>query len=118
MADRPERLQRGTRPLSGWWVLAIPGSFAAVLGAVALEVAGGMNANSSLPSWAHLDPLAWPPWARVLWWLGVALAAATFRAGLHKVGMGSRRLADVPTVGPFVAFAVGIAWGADWATWH
>ncbi len=77
-----------------------------------------MNANSSLPSWAHLDPLAWPPWARVLWWLGVALAAATFRAGLHKVGMGSRHLADLLTVGPFVAFAVGIAWGADWATWH
>jgi hypothetical protein len=86
--------------------------------AVALEVAGGANANSTVRGWAHLVPLGWPQWLRVAWWLGVGGAAATFRVGLRRVGMPTRRLVDAATIAPFLAFAVGIALGADWATWH
>lgn len=104
--------------LSAWWLLALPCSALLVFAAIVLEVAAGETANSALPAWAHLVPLAWPQWARVLWWLGVAAAAATFRAGLHRIGMRTRRLGDVVAVGPFLVFAAGIAMGADWATWH
>jgi len=100
------------------WLIVLPVSALFVIGAVALEITGGANANSPVPSWAHLVPLAWPQWVRVLWWLGVATAAGTFRRGLRRVGMPGRRVVDVVAVLPFVAFAAGIAFGAAWATWH
>jgi hypothetical protein len=88
------------------------------MAAVVLEITGGANANSPVSGWAHLVPLSWPQWARVAWWLVVAGAAAVFRLGLRRVGMPARRLADAVAVAPFLAFAGGIAVGAEWATWH
>jgi hypothetical protein len=104
--------------LGRWWLLALPGAALFVIAAVVLEVTGGANANSPVPSWAHLVPLGWPQWVRVVWWLSVAGAAAVFRVGLRRFGMPARRLGDVVAVAPFLAFAAGIALGADWATWH
>ncbi len=100
------------------WLIAVPVSALFVIGAVALEITGGVNANSPVPSWAHLVPLVWPQWVRVLWWLCVAAAAGIFRVGLHRVGLPGRRVVDLLAVLPFVAFAAGIAFSADWATWH
>lgn len=118
-ATRPRRegLGAAAHPHAGWLV-ALPASAALVVVAVVLEITGGANANSPVPGWAHLVPLAWPQWVRVLWWILVAAAAATFRAGLRRVGLPARRGVDVVAVGPFLAFAAGIAAGADWATWH
>ena len=108
VADRPAQ----------WWLMALPGSALFVVAAVVLEVTGGASANSPVPSWAHVVPLGWPQWVRVLWWLGVAAAAATFRLGLRRIGMPTRRVGDAIAVAPFLAFAAGVALGADWATWH
>lgn len=96
----------------------MPSSLLFVGAAVGLEVAAGGSANSAVPGWAHLVPLAWPPAARVLWWLAVAAAALTFRVGLRRVGIPTHRFADVFSVAPFLVFAAGIGMGADWATWH
>lgn len=103
---------------SRWWLLALPFSALFSASAVTLEVAAGRRANSDAPSWGHLVPLAWSPTARVVWWLAVAAAALVFRVGLRKLGMPTNRSVDVLTVAPFVAFAAGIAVGADWGTWH
>ena len=70
----PRALGDGEADRPAWWLLALPCSALFVFAAVVLEVAGGANANSPLPAWAHLVPLAWPQWARVLGWLGVAAA--------------------------------------------
>lgn len=101
-----------------WWLVALPGSALFVMAAVILEAAGGANANSPVTGWSHLVPLGWPQALRVVWWLCVGGAAAAFRLGLRRVGMPARRLGDVIAVAPFLAFAAGIAGGADWATWH
>lgn len=89
-----------------------------VILAVVLEVLGGSHANSPLPSWAEFVPLSWPPVARVFWWLGVAASAAGFRLGLHRLGIAQRPLIVLASILPFLAFAVGIASGASWSTWH
>ncbi|MGQ0618282.1 MAG: hypothetical protein ACT4PW_15060 [Acidimicrobiia bacterium] len=88
------------------------------MGAVVLEVLSSGYANSEVPGWAHWVPLAWPQPLRVVWWLSVAVAAAGFRWSLAQVGLRTSRVVTVLTVGPFLAFAVGIGAGADWATWH
>lgn len=114
-----EPITTGSTPRTGLpWVMALVGAPVLVIGAVILEITGGANASSPVPSWAHVVPLAWPQWARVAWWLAVAGAAAAFRAGLRRAGMPTRRSGDAVAVLPFVAFAGGIAVGADWATWH
>jgi hypothetical protein len=89
-----------------------------VVAAVVLEVLGGMGANSPLPSWAHVVPLAWPQAARVAWWIAVAAAAGMFRLGLHRLGVRQRPVVVVVSVAPFLVFATGIALGASWATFH
>lgn len=88
------------------------------MGAVALEVVSSSYANSAAPSWAHRVPLAWTQPPRVLWWLAVAAGAAGFRWSLGRLGLRTSRVVTALTVGPFVAFAAGVAIGADWATWH
>lgn len=97
-----------------WALLA--GAF--VLVAVALEVLAGMGANSPVPAWSEAVPLAWPPPARVAWWVAVAGAAGAYRWFLARAGVPQRRAVTVVTVAPFLVFATGIALGADWATWH
>lgn len=94
-------------------------SAAAVLFAVALEVLAGSAANSTVPSWATwVVPLAWPQYVRVVWWLAVAVAALAFRLSLRRLGLRQRSWLVVVSVAPFVIFATGIAFSADWATWH
>lgn len=90
-----------------------------VMAAVLLEVIAGSAANSSVPSWVDgLFPLSWPRAARVGWWLSVAVAALGFRVSLGRLGLARHGLVTAATVGPFVILAAGVAFGADWATWH
>lgn len=105
-------------PGDGWWLLAVAASIAFVLLAIVLELVGGSFANSPVPAWAHVAPIAWPTGLRVLWWLAVAAAAGLFRLGLHRLGHRQRPVIVVASIAPFLVFASGIAAGADWATWH
>lgn len=108
----------GYVPGDGWWLLAVVASITFVATAVVLELAGGSFANSPVPDWAHVVPIAWPTALRVLWWTGVAGAAGMFRLGLHRLGHRQRPALVVASIAPFLVFAWGIAAGADWATWH
>jgi hypothetical protein len=108
----------GYEPGDGWWLLAVVISIAFVALAVVLEVVGGSFANSTVPGWAHVVPIAWPSGLRVLWWMAVAAAAGLFRLGLHRLGIRQRPIVVAGSVLPFLAFAAGIAADADWATWH
>ena len=94
------------------------GSLLFVTTAIVLEVLAGEGAASSTSAAAWFVPLTWPQPVRVGWWLTVATAAAAFRTSLRHLGLPARRSADVATVTPFLLFAGGIAFGADWATWH
>lgn len=101
---------------------ALIGAFLAggfVLLAVALEVVGGLGANSPVPAWAdRVVPLAWPQPVRVAWWLVVASAAGAYRSALGRAGFPQRRTVTALSVVPFVVFAFGVATGSEWATWH
>lgn len=103
---------------AGLWLTVVFLSGFFVLTAVALEVLGGSYANSTLPSWAGIVPLSWPQPARVAWWSSVAVASAGFRLGLHRLGIPQRPVVVAASVLPFVAFAMGVATGASWSTWH
>ncbi len=95
------------------------GCAAFVMTAVVLEAVAGRAANSSVPSWAvGLFPISWPHPARVGWWLAVAAAALGFRLALVRLGLGRHHLVTAFTVLPFVVLAAGVAFSADWATWH
>jgi len=100
------------------WAALLLGSFLFIAAAVTLEVLAGEGAASSTATASPFIPLTWPQPLRVVWWLGAAAAAATFRASLHRLGFPARRPADIVTVVTFLIFATGIAFGADWATWH
>lgn len=100
------------------WFSVVLASFAFVIAAIVLEVIGGLHANSTVPEWAELVPIAWPAPLRVLWWLTVASAAGLFRLGLHRLGFRQRPLVVLTSIIPFVAFAIGIATGSSWSTWH
>ncbi len=103
---------------AGWWLLLAAGSALFVVVAIVLEVLGGSYANSPVPDWAEVVPIAWPRAVRVVWWVGVAAAAAGFRLGAHRLGFRQRPLVVALSVVPFLAFATGIAMGAGWSTWH
>lgn len=99
-----------------WWGL---GAAAFALLAVMAELVASAWANSPAPAWAEaIAPLGWPTAVRVVWWLAVAAATAAFHLGLVKAGEGPRPVIAVLTTGMFVGFAIGIAVGAEWATWH
>ncbi len=98
--------------------IVLIGSLLFVTTAIVLEVLAGEGAASSTSGTPWFVPLTWPQPARVVWWLAVAGSAAAFRMSLRRLGLPARRTADVATVTPFLLFAVGIAAGADWATWH
>lgn len=94
-------------------------SFLFILAAVVVEVVTSAGANSSVPAWAKwVVPIGWPPAVRVVWWLVVVAAALAFRLALSRLGFRQRRIVVVLSVAPFVVFAAGIAFGADWSTWH
>ena len=94
------------------------GSLLFVATAIVLEVLAGEGAASSTSGAPWYVPLTWPQPVRVVWWLAVAGSAAAFRMSLRRLGLPARRSADVATVTPFLLFAGGIAFGADWASWH
>ena len=99
-----------------WWALA--GALFALL-AVALELLGSAYANSPSPGWAQTAiPLAWAPGFRVVWWLAVAGGVGAYHLGRYRAEGVARPVIAVLSVGAFVGFAVGIAFGAEWATWH
>lgn len=107
----------GTLPpvAPAWAWLALAFVFVAVL----LEFIGGQYSNSQVPAVAELlAPIAWPQAVRVLWWLAVAAAAAAFRYGERRVGIRRSPLTIAASVVPFIVFAVGIAFGASFSTWH
>lgn len=87
-------------------------------GAVVAEVVAAQHANSDPVGWAAWFPLTWPVEARVAFWSVVAAAAAGFRWGLHRLGMRQRPLVVVATVAPFALFALGVATGSSFTTWH
>lgn len=113
--SRPVPAERlSARPLVGALLAA-----GFVVGAVMLEVASSLAANSPVPAWAdQAVPLAWPQPARVAWWLAVAGAMYAFRFLLGRAGIPQRRAVVVLSVAPFVIFAAGVGSGAEWATWH
>lgn len=112
-------ISAGTTPAQSvrWFAVALA-SLVLVAGAVLLEIVGGLHANSTVPDWAELVPIAWPAPVRVLWWTSVAVAAGLFRLALHRLGFRQRPVVVVVSIMPFVAFAVGITLGASWSTWH
>lgn len=87
--------------------------------AIVFEIVASTAANSAAPAWVTLVvPLAWPQLLRVAWWLAVAGAALGFHISMRRLGFGQPRPIVFFSVAPFVTFALGIAAGADWATWH
>lgn len=117
----PEGHEAGVDAADGagtWWLVVGGAAALLVMAAVGLELVGGLNANSPLPAWAEVAPIAWPPAARVVWWGAVAAAAGLFRLSLHRCGLRQRPALVVLSVLPFMVFAAGVAIGADWATWH
>ncbi len=103
---------------SGRVGVVLIGSLLFVTTAIVLEVLAGEGAASSTSGAPWIVPLTWPQPVRVAWWLAVAGSAAAFRTSLRRLGLPARRSVDVATVTPFLLFAGGIAFGADWATWH
>lgn len=101
-------------------VIAAIGLALLVIGSVLLEMVAGAAAPGNFEtSWVdRLVPLTWPQPVRVLWWLVIAGAAGTHRYLLDRLA--GRRRWWLPALygAPFVAFAAGIAAGAQWATFH
>jgi len=95
------------------------GLTAFVLLAIALEVSAGGAANSPEPGWVErVAPLGWPQPARVAWWTIVGVAAWRARTRLDRFyGREPSRYALL-FAAPYAIFAVGIAFGASWSTWH
>lgn len=107
-------------PRTGWVVAAAISLALFVIGAVLLEMMAGAAAPANFEtSWVdRLVPLTWPQPARVLWWLVIAGAAATHRYLLDRLAGRYRWWLSMLYGAPFVAFAAGIAVGAQWATFH
>jgi len=111
--------KRRTEAGAGRSLLVALACAAFVIAAVALEAIAGGAANSPLPPWAEgLFPLSWPQPVRAAWWLAVAVAALGFRVALVDLGLAKQPILTAATVAPFVILAAGVAFGADWATWH
>jgi Na+/proline symporter len=106
-------------PVSAPRLLAALGCGAFVLAAVVVEVLSGQAANTPTTArHAAFVPLAWPAPLRVAWWLLVAGAAVAHRRLLQASSSRRERVLTTVVAVPFVCFAVGVALGADWATWH
>lgn len=121
LAEAPRSAGPGLPPPAGHPArdgFVFVGSLLFVSAAIVLEVLAGEGAASSTSGAPWFVPLTWPQSVRVAWWLAVAGSAAAFRVSLRRLGLPARRAADVATVAPFLIFAGGIAFGADWATWH
>lgn len=116
-------MREGSRPVQhereGRQAVLALATFVFIIAAVVMEVVTSAGANSSVPAWAKwVVPIGWPQAVRVVWWLVVAAAALAFRVALSRLGFRQRPVVVVLSVAPFVVFAVGIAFGAPWSTWH
>ncbi|MBW3662752.1 MAG: hypothetical protein KY469_06605 [Actinobacteria bacterium] len=103
------------QPLPGW---ALAGGAVTLL-AVTLELLGsvlGDSPSTGYPGW--LVPIAWPTAVRVAWWLVATAGAAATSHGLAHAAGRRGYVRTVVVAAPFLIFAVGIALGAEWATWH
>ncbi len=114
----PSAVSAGPAPTGKRDGVVFIGSLLFVTAAIVLEVLAGEGAASSTSGAPWFVPLTWPQPVRVAWWLAVGGSAAAFRISLRRLGLPARRSADAATVAPFLLFAGGIAFGADWATWH
>lgn len=95
----------------------VGGVFALV--AIALEIWGNWGTGADpRPPMSWLVPSGWPMAIRVAWWLLAAAGTVVANRGLAVATGRSRRVATAVTALPFIAFAVGIAVGAEWTTWH
>jgi hypothetical protein len=87
--------------------------------AVTLEVWGSWGTGADVaPPRSWFVASGWPVALRVSWWLVAAVGVHLANRGLARATGRSRRVITGVTVVPFVAFAFGIAIGAEWATWH
>lgn len=92
---------------------------AVALLAVVLELWGswGTGASTSAPaSWFVAS--GWPAPLRVLWWTIATVGVFAANRGLAHMAGSPRRVSTAVAVAPFVTFTIGIALGAEWATWH
>lgn len=99
-----------------WWALA---GGAVTMLAVVLEFLGsflGDSPSTGYPGW--LVPIAWPTPVRVVWWLVATVGAVAASRGTAYATGRPRHLRTVAVAAPFLLFAVGVATGATWATWH
>lgn len=99
-----------------WWALA---GGAVTMLAVVLEFLGsllGDSPSTGYPGW--LVPIGWPTPVRVGWWLVATMGAVAASRGTAYATGRPRPLRTVVVASPFLVFAVGIATGATWATWH
>lgn len=92
---------------------------AVALMAIVLELWGSWGTGADLaPPASWLVPSGWPTALRVAWWLAATAGVFVANRGLARVTGRPRRLATGVAVLPFLVFALGIATGAEWATWH
>lgn len=98
--------------------IALLGGLLALI-AVGLEVWGswGTGARTDPPA-AWLVASGWPTPVRIVWWSAATVGAFLANRGLAHVTGSPRRVATALAVLPFAAFTIGIAIGAEWATWH
>lgn len=95
----------------------VGGGFA--LFAVALEMWGSWGTGATpQPPASWLVPSGWPTAVRVGWWLVATLGVFLANRGLARATGRPRVVATTVTVLLFLGFAVSIALGAEWATWH
>lgn len=99
------------------WV-AVGGGLLALV-AILLEVWGswGTGANPRPPaSW--LVPSGWPVALRVAWWSAATVGVYLANRGLARLTHRPRRVVTTLSVLLFLGFTLGVATGAEWATWH
>lgn len=103
---------------AGLTLVLVLGCPLVVIAAVLAEVVAAQHANSDPTGGEAWFPLAWPQPARAAFWALVAVAAGGFRWGLHRLDLPQHPLPVVLTVAPFALFALGVATGSSFTTWH
>lgn len=97
---------------------ALVGGAVALL-AVVLELWGSWGTGATArPPASWLVASGWPTPVRVAWWVAATVGVFLANRGLARAAGRPRRLATAVAVLPFLAFSLGIAFGAEWATWH
>ena len=97
----------------------------ALLGGAVALLAVGLEVWASWRTGARVDPplswlvaSGWPTPLRVVWWTAATVGVVMANRGLARMTGSPRRLATTLAAVPFATFTLGIAIGAEWATWH